>query len=89
MIMNNYSAIINNLGNQIAYWSVRGFEPSRIILGIEIVSILKSSNYYWYSTISDEDMELMGLPVTIDYENKWIAMACVGNEWDMRNFLSL
>lgn len=88
MIMNNYSTIINNVTNQIAYWHVRGFEVSRIILGREIVSILKASNYYWCYTTSDEDMKFMGLPVTIDYENKWIMMACVGNEWDGRNFLS-
>lgn len=86
--MKDYGKIVDNLMNQIYYWRVRNIEPTRIILGIEIVKILQSSTYYLHESIDYDIVEFMGIPVTIDYKNKWIVMACAGKEWDMRNFLS-
>ena len=86
--MSDYGKIVDNLMNQIYYWRVHNIEPARIILGIEIVKILHSSTRYIYESIDYDVVEFIGIPVTIDYKNKWIAMACAGKEWDMRNFLS-
>lgn len=85
--MKDYEKIVNNLMNQIYYWRVRNIEPDRIILGIEIVKILHNSTCYIYESIDYDVVEFMGTPVTIDYKNKWIVMACAGKEWDMRNWL--
>lgn len=87
--MNDYKNIISNLMNQIGYWRVHNIEPSRFILGIEIAKILSNSNYYFcHQTCDYEDFELMGMPVTIDYKNKWIMMACAGEECDGRYWLN-
>lgn len=87
--MNDYRKIIDCLMNQIYYWRVRCIEPSRIIVGIEIVKILKSSMDYWcYQTSIYESAKFMGLSVTIDYENRWIMMVCAGNESDGRYWLN-
>lgn len=89
-MMSNYGKIVNNLMNEIYYWRVRNLEPSRIILGEEIVSILKSCclDYMLNFEVADDICLIMGIPVTVDYKNKWVLMVCVGNEWDGRNFLS-
>lgn len=89
-MMSNYGKIINNLTNEICYWRVRSLEPSRIILGIEIVGILKNccSDCMLNFEFDDDIFLIMGIPVTVDYKNKWALMVCVGNEWDGRDFLS-
>lgn len=83
-MMSDYGKIVNNLMNEIYYWRVRNLEPSRIILGVEIVSILKNycSDYMLNFEVTDDICFIMGIPVTIDYENKWVLMVCVGNASD-------
>ena len=90
-MMSNYGKIVNNLMNEIYYWRVRNLEPSRIILGVEIASILKNccSDYMLNFEVADDICLIMGIPVTVDYKNKWVLMVCVGNEWDGRDFLSI
>jgi len=86
--MKDYEKIFINLMNQIYDWRARNIEPTRIILGTEIVKILHNSTCHIYEATDYGVVEFMGIPVTIDYKNKWIIMACDGEEWDMRNFLS-
>lgn len=81
--MSDYEKIINNLMNQSDYMHMRNQYPNRVILGIEIVKILEAycrDCYFEYKY--DGSDSFMGLPVTIDYKDKWIMMVCVGNESD-------
>ncbi len=81
--MNNASKIINNLLKQADSLYMVGIQPSRVILGIEVVKILKAYvDTFVYSANPKDNFLFMGLPVTIDYDNKWILMACAGNECD-------
>lgn len=90
-MMSNYEKIVNNLMSEIHYWRIRNLEPGRIILGVEIASILKNcrSDYMLNFEVADDICLIMGIPVTVDYKNKWVLMVCVGNEWDGRDFLSI
>ena len=62
--------------------------PNRMILGIEIVKILDAycKDYLEYKAY-DDSFFVMGVPVTIDYKDKWIMMVCAGNEFDGRHWL--
>lgn len=79
--MNNGEKIINCLMNQADYLYMNNIEPSRIILGVHISNILKAyKDMFMYYKNPKPHIKCMGLPVTIDCENKWILMVCGGNE---------
>lgn len=87
--MNNGEKIIANLINQSDYLYNQGLEPSRVILGERIVNILRlyhTNNILTYEPI-DKECSFMGLPVTIDYQDKWILMVCVGDKCNGRYWL--
>lgn len=58
-------------------------------MGIEIVKILEvhSKYYIFEQKITDGRFLFMGLPVTVDYKDRWIMMVCAGNESDGRYWL--
>ncbi len=82
--MSDYEKIINNLMNQGNWLLARNQIPNRVIFGIEIVKILESycRDYYFEYKASDGSFLFRGLPVTVDYKDKWIMMVCAGNESD-------
>lgn len=82
--MNDYEKIVNNLMNQYDYIQMYGGCPNRVILGIEILKILDAycRSYYFEYKAYDGSCLFMGLPVTVDYKDKWIMMVCAGNESD-------
>lgn len=88
--MNIYGNIINCLINQRDYLYMHNQMPNRVILGIKIAEILKSygTDYYFEYKAYDDNFFIMGLPVTIDYKDKWIIMVCAGNESDGRYWLN-
>ena len=82
--MSDYEKIINNLMNQVDWLRICNQMPNRVILGIEIVKILNAycKDYYFEYKVYDDSCFVMGIPVTIDYKDKWIMMVCAGNESD-------
>lgn len=82
--MSNYEKIVNNLMYQGDWLLTRNQIPNRVVLGVEIVKILESYNrsYYFEYKAHDGSFMFRGLPVTVDYQDKWIMMVCAGNESD-------
>ena len=73
-----------------------GIEPNRIVLGKYVYDILKAgSNNYVYcaehlkTDVTDSNIEefVIGLPITVDYDNKWVIEVCYGCEADGRDVL--
>lgn len=90
VVMNDYKNIVTCLINQYDLLHMRNQYPNRVILGIEIVKILDEhcrDCYFEYKAYND-DFLFMGLPVTIDYKDKYIMMVCAGNEADGRYWLN-
>lgn len=87
--MNDYEKICNNLMNQGDWLLAVNKLPNRVILGVEIAKILDTyhKNCYLEYKPSDGSFLFMGLPVTVDYQDRWIMMVCTGNESDGRYVL--
>lgn len=87
--MNDYEKIINCLKREYYYMHARNQYPNRIILGIEIAKILGTycKDYIVEYKAYDDSIFVMGLPVTIDYKDKWFMMICEGNEFDGKHLL--
>ena len=88
--MSDYEKIATYLNNEYDYLRMCNQYPNRVILGIEIVKILETycNNYILGYKAWDGNFLIMGLPVTVDYKDKWIMMVCAGNERDGRYLLS-
>ena len=88
--MCDYENIINNLMKQCDWLLARNQIPNRVVLGVEIVKILETycKNYLFEYKAYDGSFLFRGLPVTVDYQDRWIMMVCAGNEADGRNFLN-
>lgn len=82
--MNDYEKIVAYLKREYNYMHARNQYPNRVILGIEIVKILDTycNDYILKYRASNKDFWVMNLPVTVDYQDKWIMMVCAGNASD-------
>lgn len=68
------------------------FEPNRVILGSNVYDILNRDFRSMICYDADyfakgSKATVMGIPVTIDYENKWLIEVCYGFEWDGKELL--
>ena len=88
--MNDYERIVTCLKREYYYMNARNQYPNRMILGIEIVKILNAycKDYLVEYKAYDDSIFVMGLPVTVDYKDRWIMLICAGNEFDGRCFLN-
>lgn len=90
--MRQFERIIFNIEMQDAYLKNFGFEPNRIILGSNVYDILHRDFHSMFYCNMDyftkgSKATVMGMPVTIDYENEWLIEVCHGFEWDGRDIL--
>ena len=85
-----FNKIIETILTQECSIQMHGIEPDRVILGVNIYDIL----------ISDANMNIevkfakpskydlvIGLPITVDYVNKWLIKVCYGFEADGEQLL--
>lgn len=87
-----FEQIMFNIEMQDEYLKRFGFEPNRIILGSSVYDILSRDfrgMIYHYADCFTKGSKatVMGMPVTVDYENKWLIEVCHGFEWDGRDIL--
>lgn len=69
-----------------------GMEPNRIVLGVNVYHFLESEfRYGRYAVIEyhndDVVAYMLGFPITIDHQNKWLIQVCSGCQMDGKELL--
>lgn len=91
-VSNQFDQVITQIMMQDHDIKCYGMQPNRVILGKYIYDILEREfRYSKYSVIEhykdDNVAYVIGLPITIDIQNKWLIKVCYGFEMDGKELL--
>ena len=91
-VSRQFDQVMTQIAMQDHEIKVWGAEPNRVILGRYIYDILEREfRYGRYSVIEhykdDNAPYVMGMPITVDNQNKWLIKVCYGFETDGKELL--
>lgn len=84
--MDYINEIINEIEDQRYYMRARyNIEPNKVILGKKICSALEMDAMNWRCPADRILKTVVGLPITVDYENPYTVEVCFELETNARN----